>query len=59
LFDDAGDRSIREDILQADGSMRNYDSIEACNEADPQVGMCSPASGRSSQALNKATPRLS
>ena len=41
-FRDAADVGIREGItaiLQAGGSMRDYASIEACNEADPQVSM--------------------
>jgi phosphoribosylaminoimidazolecarboxamide formyltransferase/IMP cyclohydrolase len=41
-FRDAADVGIREGIsaiLQAGGSMRDYASIEACNEADPQVAM--------------------
>jgi phosphoribosylaminoimidazolecarboxamide formyltransferase/IMP cyclohydrolase len=41
-FRDAADVGIREKvgaILQAGGSMRDYASIEACNEADPQVAM--------------------
>lgn len=41
-FRDAADVGIREEvgaILQAGGSMRDYASIEACNEADPQVAM--------------------
>ncbi len=41
-FRDAADVGIREgitSILQAGGSMRDYASIEACNEADPQVAM--------------------
>ena len=41
-FRDAADVGIREGItaiLQAGGSMRDYASIEACNEATPQVAM--------------------
>lgn len=41
-FRDAADVGIREGIsaiLQAGGSMRDYASIEACNEAEPQVAM--------------------
>ena len=41
-FRDAADVGIREGItaiLQAGGSMRDYASIQACNEADPQVAM--------------------
>jgi phosphoribosylaminoimidazolecarboxamide formyltransferase / IMP cyclohydrolase len=41
-FRDAADVGIREGvgaILQAGGSLRDYASIEACNEADPQVAM--------------------
>ncbi len=41
-FRDAADVGIREGvraILQAGGSMRDYASIEACNQADPQVAM--------------------
>jgi phosphoribosylaminoimidazolecarboxamide formyltransferase/IMP cyclohydrolase len=41
-FRDAADVGIREGvaaILQAGGSMRDYASIEACNEAKPQVAM--------------------
>ncbi len=41
-FRDAADVAIKEGIsaiLQAGGSMRDYASIEACNEADPQVAM--------------------
>ncbi|MDH3329692.1 MAG: IMP cyclohydrolase [Desulfobulbaceae bacterium] len=41
-FRDAADVGIREGIsaiLQAGGSMRDYASIEACNEANPQVAM--------------------
>jgi phosphoribosylaminoimidazolecarboxamide formyltransferase/IMP cyclohydrolase len=41
-FRDAADVGIREGItaiLQAGGSMRDYASIEACNEAEPQVSM--------------------
>ncbi len=41
-FRDGADVGIREGvsaILQAGGSMRDYASIEACNEADPQVAM--------------------
>ncbi|WP_457573559.1 IMP cyclohydrolase [Desulfolithobacter sp.] len=41
-FRDAADVGIREGvsaILQAGGSMRDYASIEACNEADPKVAM--------------------
>ncbi len=41
-FRDAADVGIREGItaiLQAGGSMRDYASIEACNEADPPVAM--------------------
>ena len=41
-FRDAADVGIREGvsaILQAGGSMRDYASIEACNEANPQVTM--------------------
>ena len=41
-FRDGVDVGIREGItaiLQAGGSMRDYASIEACNEADPQVAM--------------------
>ncbi|MCI5144542.1 MAG: IMP cyclohydrolase [Candidatus Electrothrix sp. AR3] len=41
-FRDGADVGIREGIsaiLQAGGSMRDYASIEACNQADPQVAM--------------------
>jgi phosphoribosylaminoimidazolecarboxamide formyltransferase/IMP cyclohydrolase len=41
-FRDAADIGIREGvsaILQAGGSIRDFESIEACNEADPQVAM--------------------
>ncbi|MGX9725861.1 MAG: IMP cyclohydrolase [Candidatus Electronema sp. VV] len=41
-FRDAADVGIREGItaiLQAGGSMRDYASIEACNEAHPQAAM--------------------
>ncbi len=41
-FRDGADVGIREGIgaiLQAGGSMRDYASIEACNEANPQVAM--------------------
>ena len=41
-FRDGADVGIREGIsaiLQAGGSMRDYASIAACNEADPQVAM--------------------
>ena len=41
-FRDGADVGIREGIsaiLQAGGSMRDYASIEACNEADPKVAM--------------------
>ncbi len=41
-FRDGADVGIREGvsaILQAGGSMRDYATIEACNEADPQVAM--------------------
>ena len=41
-FRDAADVGVREGItaiLQAGGSMRDYASIDACNEADPQVAM--------------------
>jgi len=41
-FRDAADVGIREGIsaiLQAGGSMRDYASIEACNEANPKVAM--------------------
>jgi phosphoribosylaminoimidazolecarboxamide formyltransferase / IMP cyclohydrolase len=41
-FRDAADVGIREGvtaILQAGGSMRDFESIEACNAADPQVAM--------------------
>ncbi len=41
-FRDGVDVGIREGItaiLQAGGSMRDYASIEACNEADPKVAM--------------------
>ena len=41
-FRDGTDVGIREGvsaILQAGGSMRDYESIEACNEANPQVAM--------------------
>jgi len=41
-FRDAADVAIRQGItaiLQAGGSMRDYASIEACNEANPQVAM--------------------
>ncbi len=41
-FRDAADVGIREGIsaiLQAGGSMRDYASIEACNEAEPPVAM--------------------
>ena len=41
-FRDGADVGIEQGvsaILQAGGSMRDYASIEACNEADPQVTM--------------------
>ena len=41
-FRDGADVGIRQGvsaILQAGGSMRDFESIEACNEADPQVAM--------------------
>jgi len=41
-FRDGTDVGIREGvsaILQAGGSMRDFESIEACNEANPQVAM--------------------
>ncbi len=41
-FRDAADVGIQEGItaiLQSGGSMRDYESIEACNQADPQVAM--------------------
>ena len=41
-FRDAADVGIREGItaiLQAGGSIRDFESIEACNEAKPQVAM--------------------
>ncbi len=41
-FRDGADVGIREGItaiLQAGGSMRDFETIEACNEADPQVAM--------------------
>lgn len=41
-FRDGVDVGIREGvsaILQAGGSMRDYEAIEACNEANPQVAM--------------------
>ncbi len=41
-FRDAADVGIREGItaiLQAGGSIRDFESIEACNEANPQVAM--------------------
>ncbi|MCL2791389.1 MAG: IMP cyclohydrolase [Desulfobulbus sp.] len=41
-FRDAADVGIREGIsaiLQAGGSIRDFESIQACNEADPQVAM--------------------
>ncbi|MDH3349163.1 MAG: IMP cyclohydrolase [Desulfobulbaceae bacterium] len=41
-FRDGADVGIREGvsaILQAGGSMRDYESIKACNEADPKVAM--------------------
>jgi phosphoribosylaminoimidazolecarboxamide formyltransferase / IMP cyclohydrolase len=41
-FRDAADVGIREGvtaILQAGGSIRDFDSITACNEARPQVAM--------------------
>ena len=41
-FRDAADVGIREGItaiLQAGGSLRDFESIQACNEADPQVAM--------------------
>lgn len=41
-FRDGADVGIREGvsaILQAGGSMRDYATIEACNEADPKVAM--------------------
>lgn len=41
-FRDAADIGIREGvtaILQAGGSIRDFESIQACNEADPQVAM--------------------
>ena len=41
-YRDGADVGIREGvsaILQAGGSMRDFETIEACNEADPQVAM--------------------
>lgn len=41
-FRDGSDVGIRQGataILQAGGSMRDFETIEACNEADPQVSM--------------------
>lgn len=41
-FRDGADVGIREGIsaiLQAGGSMRDFESIQACNEADPKVAM--------------------
>ncbi|MCL2458821.1 MAG: IMP cyclohydrolase [Desulfobulbus sp.] len=41
-FRDAADVGIREGItaiLQAGGSIRDFESIQACNEAEPQVAM--------------------
>lgn len=41
-FRDGADVGIRQGvsaILQAGGSMRDFETIEACNEADPQVAM--------------------
>ena len=41
-FRDGSDVGIRQGvlaILQAGGSMRDFETIEACNEADPQVAM--------------------
>jgi phosphoribosylaminoimidazolecarboxamide formyltransferase/IMP cyclohydrolase len=41
-FRDGAEVGIKEGvsaILQAGGSMRDYETIEACNEADPQVAM--------------------
>ena len=41
-FRDGADVGIREGIsaiLQAGGSMRDFETIEACNEADPKVAM--------------------
>ncbi|MCL1984826.1 MAG: IMP cyclohydrolase, partial [Betaproteobacteria bacterium] len=41
-FRDAADVGIREGvtaILQTGGSIRDFESIQACNEADPQVAM--------------------
>ncbi len=41
-FRDGAEVGIREGvsaILQAGGSMRDYETIEACNEAEPQVAM--------------------
>ena len=41
-FRDAADVGIREGvtaILQAGGSIRDFESIQACNEAKPQVAM--------------------
>jgi phosphoribosylaminoimidazolecarboxamide formyltransferase / IMP cyclohydrolase len=41
-FRDAADIGIRQGvtaILQAGGSIRDFESIQACNEADPQVAM--------------------
>ena len=41
-FRDAADVGIREGvsaILQAGGSIRDFESIEACNQASPQVAM--------------------
>jgi len=41
-FRDAADVGIREGItaiLQAGGSLRDFESIQACNEANPQVAM--------------------
>ena len=41
-FRDGVDVAIKEGIsaiVQAGGSMRDFEVIEACNEADPQVSM--------------------
>ena len=41
-FRDAADVGIREGvtaILQAGGSIRDFETIQACNEAKPQVAM--------------------
>lgn len=41
-FRDGADVGIRQGIsaiLQAGGSMRDFETIEACNQADPQVAM--------------------